>query len=316
MRTKPKVSIILPVYNVEKYIAESVQSVLSQTYDNLEIIVVDDGSSDKSIEIAKDILENGSRNYRIIRQNNMGLGEARNRGMREANGEWIYFLDSDDMIAENTIEYMVRAIEKDTDLVFSKFNRIKNVNDAIKKCDKYSEEVFDGKELQFRFLKRENIVLAPGTLFNKYFLQKNNLFFEKIPWSEDQQFIWRVLYHVNKVSFVDADLYQYLERSGSIMTATKCDAMIKSYSSIKRLADYYDSDSQFGEYIVARWVMGTANAASRILCMKDWKKLIYSLEFKMNAKKLLKFPDFKVRLISGVALISTKVYYYFIKILK
>ena len=255
------VSIIMPVYNVECYIRDSIESVLRQTYENIELIIVDDGSVDNSICLVEQILSSSHIIYRIIKQKNAGQGEARNTGMRYSSGKWIYFLDADDIIADNTIKSLVEAGEmKNLDLVFSLFKEIYCLDEVRRRCKKGVLKIFNAEELQLEFLKRNYVVLAPGTLYRKSILEQNGLFYEKIPWSEDQQFIWRVLCHIEKAGFLDESLYHYLRHSGSIMSATKAKAMIESYSVICGLEKYYKENETIGKYIVARWVMGTLNA--------------------------------------------------------
>ena len=94
---KPLVAIVMPVYKVEKYIEDSINFVFRQSYKNIELIIVDDGSPDKSIQIAERLLLLSDIKYEIVRQENAGLGDARNTGMKIATGKWITFLDSDDM---------------------------------------------------------------------------------------------------------------------------------------------------------------------------------------------------------------------------
>ena len=109
MNRQPKISVIIPMYNAEKYISECLNSVLVQTYKNLEIIVIDDGSTDDSIKIA----ENKGKNIKIIRQKNFGVSVARNSGFAVATGEWIHFVDADDKLSN--IDFYEKMIEAITD---------------------------------------------------------------------------------------------------------------------------------------------------------------------------------------------------------
>src|ERR1700722_15856506 len=92
------VSVVIPAYNAEKWVSEAVKSVLTQTYKNLEIILVDDGSTDRTVELADSALKQGGRPYRILQQPNRGAAAARNLGWRAAKGTWIQFLDADDLL--------------------------------------------------------------------------------------------------------------------------------------------------------------------------------------------------------------------------
>lgn len=309
MKYIPFVSVIMPVYNVENYIENSVKSIIDQTYKNIELIVVDDGSSDNSIYRAEKLLKDSQLKYKIIHQKNSGQGSARNTGLREANGEWVLFLDSDDILSNNGIEHMVSAISQNIDLVFCDTNLIFSSNEAIVKCKTCIPQYFSREDLQLLFLKRKKVILAPGTLFKKEFLIKYNLFFEEIPWSEDQHFIWRVLYHIVGAYYLQEPIYQYLHRPGSIMTASKAVAMEKSYKSICSLFTYYENDRYVGQYIVPRWVMGTMNISAKLLTYSEWKRLWCSIEAIRHFRKLKTFPENKVRLLSVMGCFSKKLYY-------
>ena len=306
-----KVSIVMPVYNVESYIRDSVKSVLRQTYKNIELIIVDDGSLDNSILYAEQILSASDFSYRIVKQKNAGQGEARNTGMHYSSGKWIYFLDSDDIIADNAIERLVEVGEKQkVDLVFSRYKEIHCLEDVERRCKKSVLKIFNAEELQLEFLQRNHVILAPGTLYKKEILEINGLFYEKIPWSEDQQFVWRVLYYIHTAGFVEEFLYYYLRHGGSIMSSTKVTAMIESYPAICELTKYYEKNKIIGKYIVARWVMGTLNSATIMVKFNEWKELAKNIEFKKNFLTLLKFPDLKVRVFALLGLSSPSLYYF------
>ena len=112
MEYKDKVSVVLPIYNVEKYLKKSVQSVQNQTYRNLEIILVDDGSKDSSGRICDELSKEDSR-IQVVHKNNGGLASARNSGYEVATGEYVMYIDSDDCVKEDTVKKCVDAIERD-----------------------------------------------------------------------------------------------------------------------------------------------------------------------------------------------------------
>lgn len=108
---EPLISVIVPVYNVERYLAKSIGSIIGQSYHNLEIILIDDGSTDSSGEICNDFLAKDTR-IKVLHQKNMGQGAARNRGLDICTGKYIYFHDSDDWIDEDCIQYLFGLIQK------------------------------------------------------------------------------------------------------------------------------------------------------------------------------------------------------------
>ena len=135
---QPLVSIIIPVYQVEKYIGNTIKSVLRQTYKNIEIILVDDGSTDESITNAlAEVEREHFTEYKLVRQENKGLGEARNTGVDYANGEWIVFLDSDDTIQKDAIEKLLKnAISNSCDWVFHHFKLLSWENEMERQKQK------------------------------------------------------------------------------------------------------------------------------------------------------------------------------------
>jgi len=125
MTADPLVSVIIPVYNYDRYLGEAIESVLSQTYKQLEVIVVDDGSTDQSGEVARSFADRG---VRYCHQNNAGIGPARNKGLESAQGDYLAFLDSDDRWPVEKIERQLRAFESDPtlEMVFGQAAQLHN----------------------------------------------------------------------------------------------------------------------------------------------------------------------------------------------
>lgn len=149
-----KVSVIVPVYNVERYIKECLDSLISQSYKNIEIILIDDGSIDNSGQIC-DVYASKYNNLKVIHKDNEGLGFARNTGLKNASGDFIMFMDSDDYLDSDLIEVLVDEIKSfGADVCKSGFRRITNKKDVISETC-YQDEFFDNKEsVKFNFLPR------------------------------------------------------------------------------------------------------------------------------------------------------------------
>ena len=221
----PLVSIGIPVYNVAPYVEKSVLSVLNQTYEQLEILIVDDCGTDNSIDIIRNLVASHSRGncVKILKQSqNMGLGEARNRSIKEATGKYLYFIDSDDYIEPETINIMVEQAEShEADIVIATMRTVEHDTGKTDPAFSYSKlEVIAGHDA---FANRVcanlhwNIgVTACNTLFNLSFLQKNSLMFAAKK-DEDALFLSDYYSEVECAILMPDITYNYLLRQGSIM---------------------------------------------------------------------------------------------------
>ncbi|WP_297631107.1 glycosyltransferase [uncultured Clostridium sp.] len=220
-----KLSIIVPVYNVENYIVECLESLRNQTIDSLEIIVVDDGSKDSSIEKIQSMID-GDR-VKLIVQENKGLSGARNTGLKVAKGEYVAFVDSDDYIGINTAyeEMYNLAISEKSEIVAG--NCIKFYEDGREEKLERNMEFFKKSPMEAEefFLNslESNRVYAPVWLniYKRDFLKENSLQFMEGVLHEDEEFTPRVLLKAKKVSIYNKDFYMYRQRAGSIMNSGK-----------------------------------------------------------------------------------------------
>ena len=308
------ISVIVPVYGVEKCIQHTMKALLAQTYRDFEIILVDDETPDCSIEVARTVLEQGDIPYRVVKQKNAGVGKARNLGMEYACGKWIYFLDSDDVISSCTLECMHREAEDNqADLVFCDYCRFSDYKKIAECIGEGKKEVMKGTQLQNAFLRRSIVVLAPGTLYRRSFLHENSLKFESIRWSEDQHFIWRVLRFVEKAVYVKEPLYKYYQRTDSMMGYTAKEKLVDSFSYVLELPKYYEKNPYVARYLIPRWIMGTVNSATVMHTYSEWMTLCRDLDVKKNFKVLLGFDDMKVKAAALVGCLSLRLYYEMIK---
>lgn len=217
-----KLSIIIPVYNVEQYIGNCLDSCLNQDLpkDEYEIVVVDDGSPDNSSSIVEGYMKKYS-NIRLIHRENGGLSAARNTGLREAKGEYIWFVDSDDWIESNCLGFLVNTA-KDNDLDVLCFGLQLVYPDGRKTTYniKYeeSDKVYKGED----FICRVKMPPAAwAAIYKKDFLNIKKLcFFEGIL-HEDQEFTPRAYYLANRISYINRVIYYYLQRVGGIMISSR-----------------------------------------------------------------------------------------------
>lgn len=214
-KLNPLVSIIIPAYNASEYIQSTIESVLRQTYSNIQIIVIDDGSIDNTYQISSRLLENIG-NHKVIRQVNSGVSCARNTGIKNCEGEYICFLDSDDYYDEKFIHcIMTKILADNLDLCYCGFKE--DVCGRIKKY-KYGfiEGCIDGKELLDQHLNKKTYLCTCSVIYKKRLIDENNILYsEDYKYGEDQEFIIRCLINSKRVGCVKKDLVSYVYRSNS-----------------------------------------------------------------------------------------------------
>lgn len=250
------VSIIIPVYNVEVYLRKCLEAAVNQTYDNLEIIIVNDGTRDNSVKICYEFAEKDKR-IKIVNKKNGGLSSARNAGLDCANGRYCFFYDSDDYIETDTIQDMVLAMEKyDANLVAANVDLVdesgkvqltrwqkNNIYTIVNEKERFSffSKVYYNYEISFEVWNK---------LYDMEIIRKYNIRFEnnyKV-FAEDICFLSYYLQHVNKVVSLKKVYYHYLIRENSIMGQNKKMTKFKEFVYLTSLVyKYIDKIGANGE---------------------------------------------------------------------
>ena len=208
------VSIVVPVYNVEKYLLECVKSIQQQTYSNLEIILVDDGSPDDCPRICDELAMQDNRIV-VVHKLNGGLSDARNAGMRVATGDYVFFMDSDDEITPNCIELHCGAIAKNNaDFSIANIRIIGSKSAVVKDLNPNLDEEQPLKT----YLNREWSASACNKLYRKSFLTKNGILFKKGLLHEDILWSLKNSEYAHKIAVVKEATYLYKIRNDSITT--------------------------------------------------------------------------------------------------
>ena len=223
-----KISIIIPIYNVAEYIERCILSVFNQTYQSIEIIIVDDCGSDNSMDIARKIcIEKGASKEIIFakHERNRGLSAARNTGVDLATGEYIYFLDSDDAITSNCIELMVdRISEYKYDFVIGDYKVIDS-NRSYPPLTIECDSIKDAKSIQTSYFNSEWYMMAWNKLVNREFFISNNLYFKEGLIHEDDLWSFQLAITANSMAIVNEKIYNYYIRENSI-TSKKYEDLI------------------------------------------------------------------------------------------
>jgi len=234
------VSIITPVYNVEKCIERSINSVINQTSKDFELLLIDDGSKDNSIERAKNLLENSDITYRIITQENSGVSSARNRGIQEASGEYITFLDSDDYIDSKFIDLMYKKAQKtESDVVFCDYSEVDSKgNILVKNRTKYIENFISGKEAAIKQLRDDITIGMRNAIYKTSIIKENSLLFDQNrKYGEDMIFIVKALLYASKVISVNEVLAFYVIWENSVTQNVSLKHLDCYYSYVDLLKD-------------------------------------------------------------------------------
>ena len=245
------VSIIIPVYNMEKYIEECLDSVFNQTYKNIEVIIINDGSTDNSKDIIKKFILK-YKNIIYIEQLNQGLSMARNNALDYVNGEYVLFLDSDDYLEKDCIELIYKkAKEKDCDMVIMGHRKV--YDDKLYHKDEYcinnldENKLYSGKYVANMMLENKIQGYCCDKLIKMELIKKNNLYFEPNKYIEDLYPIFKLVHNCKKVNFVNKPLYNYrqLESSSSHKRTEK---LIKDYAYANvNVLEYIKDKDDFNE---------------------------------------------------------------------
>lgn len=237
----PIVSLIIPVYNVENYLRLSLQTAANQTLDNIEVIVVNDGSTDSSLKIIKEF-ERKYNNFIVINKDNGGLSSARNAGLKIAKGEYVAFMDSDDHIAPNFLESLYyAAVNNDADISYCNYNYYYPESGKIFPMPFTSKTAVYDNDVALKKIITDYTIHAFA--WNK--LCKRSLFIDNgidfcHMFFEDIATLPRLFYFANKVAVIDVPLYYYTQRQGSIlhsMDERKINDYIASYATVRNFLE-------------------------------------------------------------------------------
>lgn len=241
------VSVVVPVYNVQDYLGKCVESIRTQTYRDLEIILVDDGSTDKCGSMCDEFAQIDSR-IKVIHKKNGGLSDARNAGIEIAKGKYVFFLDSDDYINQHLVEKAVAVAEEfQCDIVYYDYKRLEP-SGAVEECGCNLPE-----KTPISLKERPDLLLQTISACMKFFLRefylKTGVTFPVGYRYEDLGTVPLFLYYAESVVYLKEPLYYYLIREGSITTGTDCE---RNYKHRKKMVDrvlaFYKENGAFQQY--------------------------------------------------------------------
>lgn len=311
---RPTISIIMPVYNVERYISKSIESVLNQTFKDFELLIVDDGSPDNSVNIAEEYAQKDDR-IRIFKKDNGGLSDARNYGFKYAKGEYIYFMDSDDYIEDELLEKSINSIKCSNAEVVLFGYHIDFVDDkemvyATRKIS-HKSGVFSKMNLAEINVNDDFLHMmgyAWNKIYNKKFLDENNVSFEKgTSLIEDILFNEVVFTNIEKLVIIDDHLYHYIQRKrmtlGSTFYSNSYSLKMRAINARENILVKWRFEEDKIKKIIARLQLNTIRfCCSNMFYFKNNLSLLYKYK---EIKKMINNPISKGRIINFTP-VSTK----------
>lgn len=304
---RKKISIIIPVYNTEKYIEKCVLSALHQTYSNLEIICIDDGSTDRSGDILDELAKNDNRMI-VIHQKNMGESGARNTGLKIASGDYIGFMDCDDWIESTMYEELANALENvNADMaIASWYCDDENGSKAIVNKKNVEKSVFNRNQLMYYVYQRDSYrafaymwdKLYKKTLF--YDSNKNLILFdENLQLGGDVLYLAKLVLNTERAIYVNKAFYHYIQRKDSGCHTKKIERLddwIKAYQYIIHMFENEKIKKEIIDYVKRFMAYHSSNFAQIAYEQKNREALkrfqLYMVQYKQEYINLNKeFPD-------------------------
>ena len=304
------ISIIIPVYNGSKFISRCLDSILNQTYKNTEVILINDGSTDNSLEIIKEY-SNKYKNIKYIDQKNQGASIARNKGIEESKGKYLVFIDIDDYIESDYLEKLCSSI-KNKDMVVSGYNRVVGSKTIFSKIPKNT------------YWSAFKYTATWGKIYNAEFIKKNNIkFLDDVKIGEDLFFNITVINKTNKIGILEYAGYNYYDNEESLTntinkTAKKRNQqMLHLLNSIDEIFKETKIDKKYIYFFYLKTIVFYLLTQRGLLSNKEYyneyKKYFNFLEEYKNKYKLkekmifMKGEEFKVNLICNLLIVFRKI---------
>ena len=307
----PIISIIIPVYNVEKYLSKCIESVCMQSYTNLEIILVDDGATDRSSQIC-DIAAQMDKRIKVIHKNNGGLSSARNTGLANMTGDYVAFVDSDDYVHIDYIKKLYfNLINFNADFSVCSYKKIIKDEKYDFKSKSKNVNIFEVDLAKVKILSRQIPIYAHGKLFKSYLIP--HLQFPEKRLYEDIPTIWNVLKHISKVSYTSEKLYFYRQRENSIVNSKfEHRRMDQLYFAERILSEINKNNTILYNAAISRCFFSAMD--NYILVTKEFdndrKYLLQSIKKYSSKLKKDKYIDNKLFLMAKLASLSPTIAYF------
>ena len=241
------ISVIIPVYNVEKYLSKCLDSVLEQDFDSFEIIAVNDGSTDSCGEILKEYAAKNE-NILVVEQENQGLGGARNTGIEKATGDYLLFIDSDDVLKPGTLSGLYHdAVQTGADIVWCGMDFVDEAGNVISTRQANDQGVRVATKEEDSLLYA-NDSYAWNKLYKKDLFIKHNIRFPDRAWYEDLRTLPKLVLQSDKIALTDRICFDYLQRADSIMHVPNTARNVEMIHTVSEVLEYYKQEKAFEKH--------------------------------------------------------------------
>ena len=316
----PLISVIIPCYNSEKTIKHTLSSLEKQTYDNFEVILINDGSKDNSDEIIKNYLSRSNIRCNYINQENEGVSVARNVGLKRAKGKYITFLDADDIYNQDFIKILTMLLnENEADTAYCCYSR------DIKKIYRYTVEQYEKEsalqnysELMSNFMYRNGPCAFFTYIYKKSIIDEYNInFTENVKYGEDLEFTWKYLSHCKNGVFVNKHLYGYYDNPFSAVNNVNWN-MTDALKSVKRVEEYMKKQNNpfylnYKNYMYCRTMIAILKDFSIAKRLDLFERFIYEYNPKQQINKMVN-QNFRIKILGNIFVVNSKMFYYLFSI--
>lgn len=252
-------SVVIPVFNMEKYIERCLESLSRQTDNDFEVILVDDGSTDKSYETAVSYLENSFMNHKVMKKNNQGQSIARNIGMQSAKGEYVLFLDSDDIVSKNLVAECKEAVLEKPDILMFDYKRVDE--DGTTRDNKISLNADDnvsGYEIIKKYRDNEFNMWTSSAIYSREFLKRKKIIFcPEAHAAEDLGFQFKALLSTDNVKTINDVLSYYCQRKESLTNNINIDknmTVIDAFEDVLKFIEYKEMDVSLEKPVLSEFI--------------------------------------------------------------
>lgn len=252
-------SVVIPVFNMEKYIERCLESLSRQTDNDFEVILVDDGSTDKSYETAVSYLENSFMNHKVMKKNNQGQSIARNIGMQSAKGEYVLFLDSDDIVSKNLVAECKEAVLEKPDILMFDYKRVdEDGTTRDNKISLNSDDNVSGYEIIKKYRDNEFNMWTSSAIYSREFLKRKKIIFcPEAHAAEDLGFQFKALLSTDNVKIINDVLSYYCQRKESLTNNINIDknmTVIDAFEDVLKFIEYKEMDVSLEKPVLSEFI--------------------------------------------------------------